>query len=314
MTRTVEPDNPLRALAALHFLDPGMPREDRLRAMFGYKAAGGSVDEFVAWAGDAIDARRCRSAWRSARDGGGVGPGTLFSLARAAGWRDDSAAPRPVTRQRVAPRRPADDGVAAAEKLRRAAAIWNRSLPIEFGTAAHEYLRGRNCVIPPIDGDLRWVDRLELFGLGGPALIGRISDATDARQDLGLHLTWIAQSSGHWARTKRRYLGQKSGGVVRLWPDEAVTHSIAIGEGIETVLCGARIHSPAWAAMDAGNLAKFPVLAGIETIVLFVDRDRSGVGQCAAADCVERWQAAGRAVHAIASDTVGRDIADEVAA
>jgi hypothetical protein len=66
--------------------------------------------------------------------------------------------------------------------------------------------------------------------------------------------------------------------------------------------------------MDAGNLANFPVLEGIESLTIFADRDQSGTGQGAAAECADRWLDAGREVRIFASATIGHDIADEVAA
>ena len=76
-----------------------------------------------------------------------------------------------------------------------------------------------------------------------------------------------------------------------------------LGEGIETTLAAAtRIEhrgtllQPAWAAGSAGNMAKFPVLCGVNSLTLLVDNDESGAGQRAADECAAQWETRGREV------------------
>jgi hypothetical protein len=139
----------------------------------------------------------------------------------------------PVSRQPPKPDRAAE---ADSERKRvQAGAIWRAALPIA-GTPVVEYLFGRTGTLPPADcTDIRHMPDLRLFGFGGSAMIGRISAANDAAVGIGLHLTWLNQDGGRWVRGERRYLGRKSGGAVRLWPDEAVTYSLAIAEGSRTI-------------------------------------------------------------------------------
>ena len=216
----------------------------------------------------------------------------------------------PVSRPPAKPDRAAEAD--SARKIARAGGIWNAARPIT-STPAAEYLFGRTGTLPPADADIRFVPDLQLFGFSGPAMVGRISAANDAGVGIiGLHLTWLRQDGGRWVRTERRYLGRKSGGVVRLWPDEAVTWSVAIAEGIETALAASHLHGPVWACLDAGNLAAFPVLPGIESLTIFADNDESGAGQRAAATCAERWLDACE-VLVLMPSTTGADVADEVA-
>lgn len=181
------------------------------------------------------------------------------------------------------------------DKRARAGEIWRTTYPLDG--PARAYLEGRHCPLPPPDGDLHWHPDLRLFHRSGPALVGRITLATDQGQDMGLHLTWLAWTEGRWTRTERRYLGKKQGGVIRLWPDEAITAGLAVGEGIETCLSGSRLMTPVWCAMDAGNLAALPVLDGIECLVVFADHDEPGLA--AAESVMARWEAAGREVRAL---------------
>src|SRR4051794_36132798 len=85
-----------------------------------------------------------------------------------------------------------------------------------------------------------------------------------------IHRTAITPD-GH--KVDRKALGPTKGCVIRLWPDEAVTDGLVIGEGIETSLAAAtRIEHkgtllrPAWATGSAVNMAAFPVLAGIDSL------------------------------------------------
>lgn len=206
------------------------------------------------------------------------------------------------------------DDAEQARKRALAADLWRQARLIEPGSPAHQYLVGRACVPPPADGDLRWLPDLRLFGFSGPAMVGRISGATDAQLGLGLHCTWLARDGDCWRRNERRFLGSKAGGVIRLWPDEAVTQGLAIAEGIETALAAAHLYQPVWSVIDGGNLKEFSVLAGIESLTIFADHDVSGTGERSALACADRWLASGAEVRVIVPDAAGRDMADEVAA
>lgn len=122
--------------------------------------------------------------------------------------------------------------------------------------------------------------------------MGLITDAV-TRQPLSLHRTWI-QADGRKADVDppRLLLGghRKQGGVIRLWPDEAVTVGLGIAEGMETALSLAWAFAPVWACIDAGNLAAFPVLSGVEALTIGADNDAAGAA--AAQECAARWATA----------------------
>src|SRR5450631_1642335 len=145
---------------------------------------------------------------------------------------------------------------------------------------ATEYLLARRCVIPPQDGDLRWHPNLMHYASQycGPALVGLVTDAITGRQ-LSLHRTWIkADGSKADVDPPRMFLKDHTtaGGVIRLWPDEEVTTSLSIGEGIESCLAAAHGATPIWSCLDAGNMQLFPILRGIESLVIFADHDEAG--------------------------------------
>lgn len=166
--------------------------------------------------------------------------------------------------------------------------LWRACNPLSGAAVA--YLKARRCVIPPADGDLRFHPALKHpTGYTGPALVGRITCAV-TRQPLSLHRTWV-QADGRKAEVDppRLLLGghRKQGGVIRLWPDEAVTVGLGVAEGIETALSLAWAYSPVWSVIDAGNLAAFPVLPGIEVLTVGADNDAAGIA--AAQACAVRW-------------------------
>jgi hypothetical protein len=69
-------------------------------------------------------------------------------------------------------------------------------------------------------------------------------------------------------------------------------------------------YKPAWSVIDAGGVAKFPVLFGIERLTVIVDNDANGAGQKAAAESKERWEAAGQRVRTVMPPTIGEDLND----
>lgn len=179
------------------------------------------------------------------------------------------------------------------------------------GTIGEQYLAARGCTVPPADGDLRFHHALRHpGGYTGPALVALVTHA-ETRQPLTLHRTWVnADGTKADVDPPRMLLGghRKAGGVIRLWPDEAVITGLAIAEGIETALSLAHAFTPVWACIDAGNLATFPVLDGIECLTIAADHDDAGIK--AANACAKRWTDAGREVRIAMAPTPRMDIND----
>lgn len=192
--------------------------------------------------------------------------------------------------RRVAP-------VIDVDRLRKqsdAAEIWAQGVPLP-GTLAETYLHSRGL---SYNGDaLR-------FHPGNRMMVARITDAITG-EPMGIHRTFLDRDGN---RTEKKMLGPAGGGVVRLSDDADVTYGLAIAEGIETAL--AAPFQPVWACLSAGNLARFPVLGGIEALTIFADNDRSGTGQKAANECARRWHEAGREVTINILDSEGTDFAD----
>jgi hypothetical protein len=137
-------------------------------------------------------------------------------------------------------------------------------------------------------------------------MVGRVTEFV-TNDPLTLHFTSLLPDGS--AYTSKRLLAdhQKTGGVIRLWPDDAVTMGLGLGEGIETALTLALGYTPVWAAVDSGNLGSLPVVGGIESLVLAEDGDDAGRKACS--QLARRWREAGREVVIIHSAD-GEDLND----
>jgi hypothetical protein len=189
----------------------------------------------------------------------------------------------------------------------KAEAIWRRTVPVR-GTLAETYLRHRGCVLPPSDSDLRFLTGIDKHP---PALCARVTDVTTTKP-ISLHFTRLAGDGRGKAGSDRDkvLLGghRKKYGCIRLFPDDAVATGLGIAEGVETALAAVHVHTPVWAAIDAGNLAAFPLLSGVEVLTIFADHDEAGLK--AAQSCAVRWQATSREVLLFRARQAGADMAD----
>jgi putative DNA primase/helicase len=152
-----------------------------------------------------------------------------------------------------------------------------------------------------------------------------VTDALDG-EPISLHRTWLAKNGNGKAPIEPNRLLLKghryNGGVIRLWPDSAVTMGLVLGEGVETCLSAALEGlTPVWATMSARNLANFPVLP-IEGLTILIDHDKPNpkTGKRAGIDAAkalsQRYVAAGfnphRDIHVFEPDTEGEDANDVV--
>lgn len=303
------------ALDALHAIDAGCTRDEWFRAGAAALAAGLDLEEIDAWSSTAANykgVKDVRAAFGRLKPDGRIGPGTLFYMAHAQGWRPpkDGA----VLKPRPRPAKPAIRLVEAPlhESLSdHGRDIWSACRPLSG--PAQAYLEARACVIPPKDGDLRWHPALRHSnGHVGPALVALVTDLV-TREPISLHRTWVLPDGtkpahlGDEAR-KNLYGHRKQGGCIRLWPDEAVVTSLAVAEGIESALSLAHAHQPVWSLIDAGNLAALPVLAGIECLLIGADHDNAGIK--AAAECGTRWRKAGARVYIVTPPQERTDLND----
>jgi hypothetical protein len=203
---------------------------------------------------------------------------------------------------------PAPDGYTLRQALR----IWQAAVPIG-GTLAAQYLvEHRHLDLAKLPADLDAVLRFHPrcpFGAGvQPALIARMVDV--ANDDFaGLQRIALGPNGN---RLERQMLGRwPTPRAVKLW---TAGRRLVIGEGLETVLAGATERTwrgplqPAWALLSAGAMARFPLVAGVEELIVLVDNDTEG--RNAAAACAARWTAAGRQVAKLIPRGAGTDFND----
>ena len=183
--------------------------------------------------------------------------------------------------------------------------LWDSSEPCK-GSLAETSLQRRGCRLPPPDGDLRFLPGRADYPA---AMLARVTDTLSA-EPISLHFTRLNPDATKTADKPKRLLTghRKAGGVIRLWPDDAVTHGLALSEGIESGLAAAHGFTPVWAAIDAGNLGAFPVLEGITSLTVIADHDDAGLH--ATTTCAQRWADAGREARIAIPPIAGQDAAD----
>lgn len=81
---------------------------------------------------------------------------------------------------------------------------------------------------------------------------------------------------------------------MRLWPDDAVTLGLGVGEGIETCLTLAKEHTPVWSMLDSSELASLPYLYPVECLTVAIDNEEAGKRAFYAV--AERWSRKGAEV------------------
>jgi hypothetical protein len=193
--------------------------------------------------------------------------------------------------------------------------IWRETEPL--GRLALDYLESRGLhelPLPDVEHVLRFHPRCP-FGPGEKhTSIVAIVRSVITNLPQAIHRTALAPNG---RKLGRKMLGPKTGGAVKFWSDDHVSLQLVVGEGLETTLSAATciehrgtLLQPAWALGDAGNLAAFPVLAGIECLTILVDNDGTGTGQRAARTCGERWRAAGREAILLTPHNLGTDFND----
>ena len=212
----------------------------------------------------------------------------------------------PVTNRRFwAP--PPFDNTDDERRIQQALTIWCDGWPLR-GWLAEIYLQSRGIEVPAEALDvLRYHPRCPWRIGARPALIGLVRDIL-TNEPLGIHRTALTADGRKLDRPK--LLGPTLGGAIKL-SGEFVAGELTIAEGIETALSATMLgFGSTWSVIDAGGIAKFPVLPEIERLTIIVDHDVSGVGQKAAAECRARWTASGRYVRTVMAVTPGDDLND----
>jgi putative DNA primase/helicase len=187
--------------------------------------------------------------------------------------------------------------------------IWRHTQPIA-GTLGEDYLHLRHCATPPTDGDLRFHASLYCPEVERalPALVARVTTVI-GNKAIGIHRIWIREGESK-AVKKMRLGGSDEPVCIRLWPEEDVTLGLGIAEGVETALAAGSMFKPMWATIDAGQMAKFPLVPGLEFLTIFADYDKAGLAASKAVWL--RYLRAGVNANHLRPQRVGDDINDMV--
>lgn len=194
-----------------------------------------------------------------------------------------------------------------ARRRERAIALWNGADPVP-GTIAETYLHARRTGHVATSPALRFRgDTPHPNGGRLPALLARIDGP--AGDMIAMHRTFLRRDGSAKADLDppKASLGGFAGGAIRLDPIGA---ELVIGEGIESSASAGRfLGLPAWAAVSAGNLARFLVLPPeVTTVLIAADADQAG--ERAAREAAVRWQREGRRVRIARPNRPGADFND----
>ena len=180
-----------RAHDALHFLDAGCDRDTWHRIGRAAIAAGVTVDELDTWsstAGNYAGTRDVQAAFKTIKPDGGTGAGTLFRLARDAGWSDGDKRQQKagidftaiLKKQPEPPRKPAP-GMSADD-------VWSRC---EVATNAHPYIGQKRAAGVPLGG-LRVLPAGDALRIGGEPMAGALVAPVTRRDGSISSLQFIA--------------------------------------------------------------------------------------------------------------------------
>lgn len=125
-----------------------------------------------------------------------------------------------------------------------------------------------------------------------PAMLTAFRSIANPRVITAVHRTALT-SAGE--KIGRKMLGAVAGAAIMVDPDENVATSLVVAEGFETALSGRQLGwRPAWALGSAGAIGSFPVLSGIECLIVLAELDDSGANARAIDTVGKRWTDAGR--------------------
>lgn len=185
-----------------------------------------------------------------------------------------------------------------AERTAAALVLWNAATDPR-GTPTERYLNTRGLDLDVGGEVLRWHG-----GIGAMLALFRDIRTDEPR---AVSRTFLDANA---RKIERRFFGPVGGCAIKLDPDDVVLGSLHIGEGVETCMAARQLgFRPSWALGSSGAVATFPVLSGVETLLLLREHDDANAR--AATACGTLWFHAGRKVFDVRPD-VGKDINDEV--
>jgi putative DNA primase/helicase len=195
-------------------------------------------------------------------------------------------------------------------RINAARGVWNEAADPR-GTLAEKYLREmRRLDLPDnLAGTVlrfhpccRWHDETTGLTIRLPALVVPFR-SIESDKITGIHRIALKPDG---SKIDRRMLGIVHGAAIKA--DPLSTGTLAIGEGLETVLAARQLgFRPAWALGSVGAISRFPLIKDVTELVILGE-----VGPASAQAirfCGKRWRKAGCRVR-IAMPTTGNDLND----
>jgi hypothetical protein len=204
-----------------------------------------------------------------------------------------------------------------AERILRAQRLWNEAGDPR-GTAAEQYLAARALALPDdLCGNvLRYHERTpwrdEDIGqtIFAPCLLACFRSIDDDTIT-AVHRIRVDRPQ-LWPKTQRRMLGVVSRAAVKLAPARG---ELLVAEGLETAMSPreAGLTVPCWALGSAGAISRFPVIGGVNKLMLAAEMSKDDLTKPNWASdrsiycCRLRWHRAGRKT-VVLKPTVGDDL------
>ena len=227
------------------------------------------------------------------------------------GWQREAHDRAPQVRH-AEPRSP-DPVPDDAAKVERARAIWREAVD-PIGTVVERYLASRGLDLPwrTAGAAIRfhpacpWRDEASGTTIRVPAMVAAMRCIRTERLT-AVHRTRLTLDG---RKVDRRMLGKASGAAVHLCPMSALGAGLTLGEGIETCLAASSLGwENVWAACSVGAIERFPLLPGLQSVILLAETDDSGASERAIQAVGSLYAEAGREV-LIARPRVGGDMND----
>lgn len=172
--------------------------------------------------------------------------------------------------------------------------IWDRGRPAPVRIKPYLLRRGITITPPP---SLRFLPSCKhQSGAILPAIIAKFVDVDD--QFRGVQRIFLADDEQRLAGVDppKPTLGPIAGGAVRLAPFDPCK-PLVVGEGIESTLSLMQLRGlPGWAAGSTSGLKSLVLPWAVRRILVAVDHDANGAGECAARAAGARWLSEGREV------------------
>lgn len=262
----IQMDFSIEMLKALSHIPADLPRDEWIKVTAAWKAAGGDFNTWDTWSssGSTYTPKGAKPVWNSLSVDGGIGPGTLFFLAKQYGYNSQV-----LTEKIFIPSIAINSNETSKQDGNIRARKTAESLldNCKYANAAHPYLKSK-CIEPRL---MPWLDRKNRLVLPVMDIAG------------DLHSLQFITESG-----QKQFLagGAIKGHFYQIWTGNK---AIVICEGYAT---GVTLHShftpdsSVIVAFNAGNLK--PVAEVMRQaypdaeMIIAGDNDKSGVGQKAA--------------------------------